>query len=86
MKDRNLRKAFRKLVEQHLGGRTEEYLYSVGGIFGVYIEDDIEFLKKESNRKDKIIRALLDYLDVKVVSGEEIRIESRGQGLKRKKR
>jgi len=43
MKDRNLRKAFRNLVER-LGGDVDERYYSVGGVYGIY-QKDSETLK-----------------------------------------
>lgn len=61
MKDRDLRKAFKTLVDR-LGGTTNENLYDVGGVYGISRPPD----------NYSLIYALLNYLNLSVESGTRI--------------
>ena len=75
MKDKNLRKAFKELV-QDLGGEVNEYCYNVGGVYGInkIRRMEIEHLFDcELNDTKKRLNMLLNYLELEYFEGSEIR-------------
>ena len=68
-KDKELRKAFKKLVAE-LGGEANEWLYSVGGIYGIKkIPSGCICLNSEAKI---ILYALLDHLKLDIENGIKI--------------
>lgn len=77
-KDKNLRKAFAKLVEE-LGGETTECLYEFGGVYGI---EKIQrkcncshFVFESENQRE--IKMLLDHLNLEFFEGKELRKKSK---------
>ena len=73
--DKNLRKAFKVLVE-NLGGEVRETNYDVGGVYGINKtrQMEIEYLfTMELDKLTKKLNSLIEYLGLEYFEWSEIR-------------